>query len=71
MRYHKATRITRPEADYIINTPTTSLNDCVVVEVDGVWYDVRRMTHREVTAFVDNLERERAVDVTAGVNTPH
>jgi hypothetical protein len=71
MRYHKAIRITRPEADYIISTSTTSLNESVVVEVDGEWYDIRRMTQREVTAFVENLQRERMADIKAGSTTPH
>jgi hypothetical protein len=71
MRYHKAVPITRPEADFIISRPTTSLNDCVVVEDGGQWYDVRRMTERELTDFVDALHRARLADPAAGSNTPH
>jgi hypothetical protein len=71
MRYHKVKRITRPEADYIINSPTSSLNECVVVEVDSVWYDVRLLTQHELNDFVDNLRRERDADSVAGFDAPH
>ncbi len=71
MRYHKAVPITRPEADFIISGPTTSLNECVVVEDDGQWYDVRRMTERELTDFVDTLHRARLANIAAGSTTPH
>ena len=71
MRYHKAVPISRPEADYIITTSSSSLNDCVVVEDDGQWYDVRRMTERELTDFVDTLHRARLANVAAGSTTPH
>jgi len=71
MRYHKATRITRPEADFIIRTPTPSLNECVVVEVSGTWYDVRRLTENELADFVDTLQRAHDADVAAGVLAPH
>jgi hypothetical protein len=71
MRYHKAVPITRPEADFIISTPSKSLNECVVVEDDGQWYDVRRMTERELTDFVDTLHRTRLANVSAGANAPH
>ncbi len=71
MRYHKAVPITRPEADFIINKPTSSLNECVVVEDDGQWYDVRRMTERELSDFVDALHRARLANDAANPTTPH
>jgi hypothetical protein len=71
MRYHKAVRITQPEADFIISGPTTSLNECVVVEDGGDWYDVRRMTEQELADFVDGLQRTRLAAVAAGSVTPH
>jgi hypothetical protein len=71
MRYHKAISISRPEADSIIGKPTTSLNECVVVEDFGNWYDVRRMTEDELADFVDHLHRARIADVAAGLLTPH
>jgi hypothetical protein len=71
MRYHKAVPITRPEADFIISGPTTSLNECVVVEDNGQWYDVRRMTERELADFVETLQRARLAAIAAGSITPH
>jgi hypothetical protein len=71
MRYHKAVRITQPEADFIISGPTTSLNDCVVVEDEGDWYDVRAMTERELDDFVEGLQRARIAALAAGSVTPH
>jgi hypothetical protein len=65
MQFHKAVRITRPEADYLISTPTASLNECVVVEDFGVWYDVRRMTESELAAFVEGLHRARLAETAA------
>jgi len=71
MRYHKAVPISRPEADFLISTPSPSLNECVVVEDDGQWYDVRRMTEHELAAFVDTLHRARLANVAAGAKAPH
>ena len=71
MQYHKATLITRPEAEFIIKNPTSSLNECVVVECFELWYDVRRMTESELTDFLDTLQRAHLADITAGSITPH
>jgi hypothetical protein len=71
MRYHKAIRVTRPEADFIIRNPTSSLNDCVVVECFESWYDVRRMTESELSDFVDALHCERLADISSGLLTPN
>ena len=71
MRYHNAIAITRPEADFIIENPTSSLNDCVVVECFDSWYDVRRMTESELSAFVEALHREHLADIASGSITPH
>jgi hypothetical protein len=70
MLFHKAIAITRPEADFLIKTATTSLNACVVVECFGKWYDVRRMTENELTSFVDSLNRAH-LDATGLPVTPH
>jgi len=43
MRYHKAISITKAEADFLIDGPTPSVSDCIVVESFGRWYDVRHM----------------------------
>jgi hypothetical protein len=71
MRYHKAVPISRPEADFIISSPTSSLNECVVIEDDGDWYDVRRMTECELTDFIETLQRARLSALAAGSMAPH
>jgi hypothetical protein len=71
MLYHKAIQITRPEADFIIRHPTSSLNECVVVECFELWYDVRRMTESELAAFLETLHRAHLADIAAGSITPH
>lgn len=71
MRYHKAVPISRPEADFIISSPTSSLNECVVIEDDGDWYDVRRMTEYELTDFIEALQRARLSALAAGSMMPH
>lgn len=71
MRYHKAIAISKPEADFLIDGPTPSVGECVVVEIFGRWYDVRRMTERELNAFIDDLQRSYIADVTAGFLDPH
>ncbi len=71
MRYHKAVLITRPEAEYIIRSPSVSLNTCAVVESFDVWYDVRRMTEAEMEDFVASLHRDHLAGVASGRLTPH
>lgn len=74
MRYHKVTAITEAEADFIIkapSAPSASLNECLVIEHFGRWFDVRRMTEKELTAFCDDLHRERLAELTAGLLRPH
>jgi hypothetical protein len=70
MLFHKVTAITRPEADFLIKSATSSLNACVVVECFGRWYDVRRMTESELTDFVDSLNRDH-LNATGLAVTPH
>ncbi len=71
MRYHKAISITKAEADFLIDGPTPSVSDCIVVESFGRWYDVRHMTARELNAFVDDLQQSHIDDVIAGFLAPH
>ena len=71
MRFHKAIAVNEPEARYIIDHKTSSLNECVVIEHFGEWFDVRRMTEEEVRVFLEDLNRARGDEVTAGLNTPH
>jgi hypothetical protein len=71
MRYHKATQITQPEARYIMEHKTSSLNECVVIEHFGQWFDVRGMTEQELEDFIADLVRARNADVLAGLIDPH
>ena len=52
MRYHKAIEITKPEADFIIATGTSTLSDIVVVSQCGKFYDVRALSRYELDAFL-------------------
>jgi len=71
MRYHKAISITKVEADFLIDRPTASVGECIVVQIFGEWYDVRQMTERELNAFVDDMQRSYLDDVSAGFLDPH
>ena len=71
MRYHKAIKITRPEAHYIINTCARSLSELVVVNHHQHWYDVRSLTTKEIDDFYSDLMRADLVDLQAGCITPH
>jgi hypothetical protein len=71
MRYHKAISISKVEADFLIDGPTTSVGEYIVVQILGEWYDVRQMTERELNAFVDDVQRSYVDDVTAGFLDPH
>jgi hypothetical protein len=51
MRYHKAIKISRPEAHHIINTCTRSLSQLVVINHHQQWYDVRALTNKEINDF--------------------
>lgn len=57
MRYHKAIAITRAEADLLVKRPSRSLNACVVIQHIDDWYDVRKMTEKELDYFVQDLVR--------------
>jgi hypothetical protein len=48
MRFHKSKKISAADAERLIETPTSSLNDSVVISFDEDWYDVRLMTPREL-----------------------
>ena len=71
MRYHKARKISRPEAHYIINTCTRSLSELVVVNHHQQWYDVRSLTNKEIDDFYSDLMRADLVHLRAGCITPH
>jgi len=69
MRFHKAIEISRPEADFIIKTSSGS--DVVVMSHSDKWYDVRRLTGREIDEFVADLLRADMANLRAGCVTPH
>ena len=71
MRYHKAIEISRPEADFIIATATSSRSDVVVMSHCDKWYDVRGLTGREIDEFVADLMRADMANVQAGCITRH
>ena len=71
MRYFNATEVTRPEADYIRQTTDASLSNTVVISLSSRWYDVRRLTEKELRDFVEQLLREELDLVRAGGQTPH
>ena len=63
MRYHKAIKISRPEAHYIINTCTRSLGELVVVSHHQQWYDLRSLTNKEIDDFYSDLMRADLVNL--------
>jgi hypothetical protein len=63
--------ITEPEARYIISHTTDSTNSWVVVQHFDQWYDVRKMTEREVSDLIDDLDRARSAELAAGLINPH
>ncbi|NJO32129.1 MAG: hypothetical protein HC869_02395 [Rhodospirillales bacterium] len=71
MRYHKATKLTRPEADFIIQTATSSRNALAVINHHEDWYDVRALTEKEFDEFLEDLLREDLKKIEAGCITPH
>jgi hypothetical protein len=71
MRYHKAIEISRPEADFIIASTTSSRSDVVVMSHSDKWYDVRTLTGREIDEFVADLLRAETANLQAGFITPH
>jgi hypothetical protein len=72
MRYHKAIKVSRPEADFIVQKSSySSLNAHVVVRhLDG-WYDVRALNNKEVDEFITDLLRTDMANATAGRDAPH
>ncbi len=57
MRYHKAIKITKVEADSIIAKTGASPTGVVVISHRDKWFDVRAMSRTEVEAFAADLER--------------
>jgi hypothetical protein len=71
MRYFQATQITRPEADHIRLTTDDSVSKVVVISLGTRWYDVRRLTEKELGGFVDQLVRGELELIRAGRDIPH
>jgi hypothetical protein len=71
MRYHKAKSVTEVEARYIVEHSTESLSDWVAIEFFGKWFDVRKLTARELDAFISDLEMARNAAISAGLLAPH
>lgn len=71
MRYHKAIKITRPEAHSIIEAATESRNDLVAMSHREGWYDVRSLTEKELDEFLEDLLRADIANLRAGCITPH
>jgi hypothetical protein len=71
MRYFNAAEITRPEADHIRLTCEESLSSIVVISLGSKWYDVRRLTEKELRNFVDQMLRQELELIRAGCDTPH
>ena len=71
MRFHKASKITAEAAKELIGTPTSSLNENVVISHNSDWYDVRAMTQRELDDFVNDLLGSERAALESGLITPH
>jgi hypothetical protein len=59
MRFHKAIQITGPEAMFLIQLGRLAAATLPVVSFDGVWYDVRSLSAKELEGFLDDLLRIR------------
>lgn len=70
MRYHKAVKVTKPEADFIIATGISTLSDVVVISRGDNFYDVRALSHSEVEAFVEDLARAEHAALEAQTSLP-
>ena len=68
MRFHKAVEITGPEAAYLIENNRGSGGRAAVVSCDGIWYDVRSLTAKELESFIDDLARIRQSRVSTPSN---
>ena len=57
MRYYKAVVISGPEATFLMQSDRAGLAQPAVVSCNGVWYDVRALSAKELEAFMDQLAR--------------
>jgi len=71
MRYHKASEITKPEADSLIAVSGACVTDIIVISHGERWFDVRAMTRPEIEAFVADLAREEIAAENAKTALPN
>ena len=71
MRYHKATAIAAPDVACILDSAWVSLNSSPVINIFGRWFDIRRMTDREVRDFTNDFMPNTACELRAGIVRPH
>jgi hypothetical protein len=57
MRYFRVSTISGLEAAYLIERDNTLGGRTAVVSYGGIWYDVRRLSSRELEDFIDDLAR--------------
>jgi len=57
MRYYKAVAISSPEASFLMQSERAVLGRPAVVSCNGVWYDGRALSAKELEAFMDQLAR--------------
>jgi len=66
MRYHRAPIISGPEAAFLLERNEAAGGHAAIVSCDGIWYDVRALSTKELEDFTDDLARMRlASDVPA------
>jgi hypothetical protein len=71
MRFHKSKKITAADAQRIIETSSSSLNEHVVISHNDDWYDVRSMSTAELQDFVADLLQAEESAIKSGLITPH
>jgi hypothetical protein len=59
LRLHKAIQITGPEALFLIQRNLSASARRPVVSFDGIGYDVRLLSAKELERFLDDLVRIR------------
>lgn len=60
-----------PEADFLIQTATSSRNTLAVISHHDDWYDVRGLTEKEFDEFFWDLLRDDMENMRAGCTRPH
>ncbi len=71
MRYHKAVKITKIEADSVRARAGASPTGIGVISSYGRWYDVRAMTMAELDAFTADLARAEIAAEAAKMSLPN